>query len=221
MASVPLHKKIISNLINYLTCQIKKLGVEIKLGQKANFDTVKEVEPDVVVLATGATPTIPDIRGIGEGNVLTAMDILAGKEKVGEKVVILGGELVACDIAEFLAENDIKAVIVRRGPKVAASLSPFQRDGVLYKLGAKGVIMFKGCKYEKITKAGLVIFDAKGERQIIEADTIVIATGFRSDDELAKELTGKVNTFFRIGDCVEPRKIIDAIHEGSQVGYEI
>jgi hypothetical protein len=71
--------------------------------------------PDVVVLATGVVPFIPEIPGIDRDNVVLAEEVLAGKAQVGDRVVVVGGELVGCETAEFLADAGKKVTITRRG----------------------------------------------------------------------------------------------------------
>ncbi|MCJ7593790.1 MAG: hypothetical protein MUO52_03330, partial [Desulfobacterales bacterium] len=71
------------------------------------------------------------------------------------------------------------------------------------------------------TDKGLVLIDSDGKRQTIEADTIVIAAGSRGNIGLYEELKGKVPELYAIGDCKEPRDIMEAISEGAKAGTEL
>jgi pyruvate/2-oxoglutarate dehydrogenase complex dihydrolipoamide dehydrogenase (E3) component len=175
----------------------------------------------VVVLATGSTPFIPDIPSVRRDNVVLALDVLDGWEGVGDRVVVIGGELVGCETADYLAQKGKIVTIVRRGPSIAASVNPQARDNLLARLIKNGVTMLTGVRYEEITDRGLVITDKEGQRQTIEADTVVLATGAMQNTELVTELEGQDIALHLIGDCVTPGKIIDAIRDGARVGREI
>jgi 2,4-dienoyl-CoA reductase-like NADH-dependent reductase (Old Yellow Enzyme family)/thioredoxin reductase len=221
MAAVAPHKEVIGRLNKYMAAQLKKAGVQVSLGHEATAESVKAVKPEVIVLATGSTPFIPDIPNVRRDNVVLALDVLAGKEEVGNRVVVIGGELVACETADYLAQKGKTVTIMRRGPSMAANLNPLARDNLLARLTRNGVTMLTSVRYEEITDRGLVITDKEGKRQNIEADTIVLATGAIQNTELATQLEGQDIALHLIGDCVTPGKIIDAIKDGARVGREI
>lgn len=221
LAAVAPHKEVIIHLNKYMAGQLKKAGVQIVLGHEATAESVKAMRPEVVVLATGSTPFIPDIPGVRRDNVVLALDVLAGWERVGDRVVVIGGELVGCETADYLAQKGKIVTIARRGPSIAAGMNPRARDNLLARLIKNGVTMLTGVRYEEITDKGLVITDKEGQKQNIEADTVALATGAIPKTELTTELEGQDIALHFIGDCVTPGKIIDAIRDGARVGREI
>jgi 2,4-dienoyl-CoA reductase-like NADH-dependent reductase (Old Yellow Enzyme family)/thioredoxin reductase len=221
LAAVAPHKEVISRLNKYMAGQLKKAGVQVLLGHEVTAESVKAMRPEVVVLATGSTPFIPDIPSVRRDNVVLALDVLDGWEGVGDRVVVIGGELVGCETADYLAQKGKIVTIVRRGPSIAASVNPQARDNLLARLIKNGVTMLTGVRYEEITDRGLVITDKEGQRQTIEADTVVLATGAMQNTELVTELEGQDIALHLIGDCATPGKIIDAIRDGARVGREI
>jgi 2,4-dienoyl-CoA reductase-like NADH-dependent reductase (Old Yellow Enzyme family)/thioredoxin reductase len=221
VAAVAPHKEVISSLNKYMAGQLKKAGVQVLLGHEATAESVKKMRPEVIVLATGSTPFVPDIRGSRRGNVVLAVDVLAGKVEVGNRVVVIGGELVGCETADYLAQKGKTVTIMRRGSSMAANLNPRARDNLLARLTRNGITMLTSVRYEEITNRGLVIIDKEGKRQNIEADTIVLATGAIQNTELAAQLEGRGIALHLIGDCVTPGKIADAIRDGARVGREI
>jgi 2,4-dienoyl-CoA reductase-like NADH-dependent reductase (Old Yellow Enzyme family)/thioredoxin reductase len=221
LAAVAPHKEVISHLNKYMAGQLKKAGVQVLLRREVTAESVKAIRPEVVVLATGSTPFVPGIPSSRRDNVVLALDVLAGKEEVGNRVVVIGGELVGCETADYLAQKGKTVIIVRRGPSMAANLNPRARDNLLARLTRNGVTMLTGVRYEEITDKGLVITNKEGQRQNIEADTIVLATGAIQNTELAKQLEGQDIALHLIGDCVTPGKIADAIRDGARVGREI
>jgi NADPH-dependent 2,4-dienoyl-CoA reductase/sulfur reductase-like enzyme len=220
LATVPPHKDNLAPLAGYLSTQMEKRGVKVNVGVEATPELIKKAKPDAVILATGASPIVPDIPGIGRSNVLTAEQVLKG-QPVGEKVVVIGGELVGCETADFLAEKGKKVTITRRGPKMATLIGPGVREMLLGRLAALGVNMLTGVEYERITDKGLAITTKDGAKQTIEADTIVLAAGARPNRELLKALEGKVPEVYNIGDSAEPKKIADAIAEGYRVALKL
>jgi len=183
---------------------------------------VENEMPHSVILATGSMSLIPEIPGIGSSKVATSVDVLSGKTDVGQAVVVIGGELVGCETADFLSQRGRKVTVVRRGPEMASKMYPSNRHALLGRLKEKGVTLIGGVKaYEAITEEGLAIIDGQGERRTLKADTIVLATGAVPEDNLATAIEGKVGEVHLAGDCAQPRRILDAINDGVRLGREV
>ena len=218
-AALP-EKWAISDLQAYLVRQVEKAGVEVRLNSEATAAAVIEGNPDAVILATGSTPFVPDIPGISGDNVVLAEDVLARRREVGDTVAIIGGGLVACDAALFLAEQGKRVTMTEILPVIVENEIPSHRLHFLTNLVARGVAMLTSVKYERVTPKGLDIIDKEGNRRVIEADTVVLAAGSRPNSGLARELEGRVRVC-SVGDCVEPRLIMEAINEGARMGLEV
>jgi len=104
---------------------------------------------------------------------------------------------------------------------MATRLEQGVREIILKRLAAHGVTMLTGVKYEEVTDRGLTITTKEGERQIIEADAIVLAAGAKPNRRLSQALEGKVPEVYDIGDCTEPRGIAQAIADGYRIGRRI
>lgn len=222
IAAIPPHKHEINSTRGYLVHQLEKSTAEIKVGVEMTAQSIEEERPDAVIVATGVVPLIPQIRGIERTNVVSAEDILWTARETGESVIVIGGEMVACETAELLADQGKKVTVVRRGPKMAVKVGPVQRGRLLTRLREKGVTLMPGVQnYEEITDEGLTLIDKEGNTQTIKADTIVYAIGVKANKTLAEELEGKVPALYSIGDCVEPRDIMAAIDEGARVGCRV
>lgn len=220
-ATIPPHKDRLEPLSRYLETQVRKLGVKIVLGKEATAALVKRLKPEVVILATGVTPFTPEISGLNKAQAVQARDILDGKVEAGDRVVVIGGELVGCETAEFLADKGKRVTVTRRGPEMALGVAAGVRAFLLDRLLAKGVTLLTGVRYNEVTPQGLVLTTTEGETKTIEADTIVLAAGAIPDKKLLEELKGKVPEIYAIGDCVEPRTIRDAIADGFRIAWEI
>jgi len=213
-ASIPDFKQDYRILINYLSTQIKKLGVAIELGKEATPEQIQKMKPDVVFIATGSTPIIPEIPGADKAKVVTAIDVLLGRKEAGESVVAIGGGLVGCETALHLAQKGKKLTIVEILDSIARDI-PFANHMHLLKLLAdNNVKILTETSVAEIMDDSVVITNKYGKRSKLENDTVVLALGLRSNSGLEKALKDKVPEIYAIGDCVEPRKVLNAIWEG-------
>jgi len=213
-ASVPDFKQDYRRLMDYLSTQIKKLGVAIELGREATLEQIQKMNPEVVFVATGSTPIIPDIPGVKKKKVGTAIDVLLGRKEVGESVVVLGGGLVGSEIALHLARQGKKVTIVEILNSVAHDMFQMNRMHLLVLLADNNVKILTETTLVEILDDSVVIIDKNGNKSKIENDTVVLALGFKPNRELVEALKDKVPEIHAIGDCEEPRRVINAIWEG-------
>ena len=208
---------------DYLATQIKKQGVRIKLGSEVDFEKVDKAKPDAIIVATGARPVMPDIPGLKDAKSVIAWDVLANKTKVmDEDVVILGGGIVGCETAEFLARQGKKVTIVEMLPALAQDMEPLNRRVLLDELKKYAVAMLVGQKALEINdNTVMVVNTVTGERQSIQAGHVVVALGAEPDQSLAEALEGMSDKVYIIGDCLEPRTTLDAVKEGFLIGHGI
>lgn len=117
LPSVPDFKEDLRRLNNWYKTQLRKLGVEIKLETEVTPELVERENPDEVFVATGSNSIKPDVPGIERSNVVTAMDLLLGREKAGDSAVVIGGGLIGCETALWLAKQGRKVTIVEMLPE--------------------------------------------------------------------------------------------------------
>jgi 2,4-dienoyl-CoA reductase (NADPH2) len=227
-------------MVRYLKIQISKLGVKTNLGKEVDVSAIEEIKPDVVILATGGIPAVPEITGINKRSVISTPDLhrklkfylrflgprtLRWLTKfwmpVGKRVVIIGGGLHGCELAEFLVKRGRKVTIMDTAEAIGEGMIDFRLGLALDWFHKKGVTMITQVKDMEITDRGLVITTKEGDRQTIEADSIVPATPLAPNTGLLKGLEGKVPEIYAIGDCNEPRLIVDAIADGWNVARKI
>jgi 2,4-dienoyl-CoA reductase (NADPH2) len=227
-------------IVNYYNAQFKKLGVHVKLGTGIGGDEIKKMKPDVVVLAEGGKACIPEIPGINNKNVIKSSDIYGllkfyiryvGPKvlrsltrvwmPVGKSVVIIGGAIQGCQLGEFLVKRGRKVTIVDEGKEMGIGLASERKTRLFAWFRKKGVSLMPGIKLQEITDRGLVITDAEGKKQLLEADNVIPALPFTPADGLQKEVEKSVPEVYAIGDCINPAIIPDAISGGWQVGNKI
>jgi 2,4-dienoyl-CoA reductase (NADPH2) len=235
------HPEDVPMIVGYLEGQIKKLGVKVVTGKAADASTVEQVRPDVVFLATGASATIPPIKGIDRPNVVSGAALHKRLKRatrfaspytlrrltqfympLGENVVVIGGALQGCELAEFLVKRGRKVTIVEQSDMLGAGMV----DAVLFNLmiwfGKKGVEMISGVReYVEINDEGLVILDKEGVTRTLRADTFVSALPLTANDDLLPALEQRVAEVYTIGDCKEPGLIADAIGTGLRTAREV
>ncbi|MFC2046991.1 FAD-dependent oxidoreductase [Chloroflexota bacterium] len=212
-ASVPEFKTDIRNLISYLTTQIKKTGVKTIVTEVTN-QTITDGKFDTVIVATGGIPFIPNVPGISKASVVTALDVLGGA-KTDKNVVVVGGGLAGCDVALFLAEQGKEVTIVEMENEIARGWNISPRLAFFERLSKQDVRVRTGVHLAEVTDNSITVHDRRGIESEIKGDTVVLATGFIPNrgpfDELAQLPDLEV---YAVGDCVKPRMIFDAIHEG-------
>lgn len=216
-AVLPPYKEEWNTLISYLTTQMRRLKVEVRLNEEATAKLVEESKPDAVIVATGAVPIIPQIPGVEGKNVATAIDVLTGSKQVGQKVVIVGGGLIGCETAEFLDQKGKQVTILEMLPRIGDDIENFNRWVVVDRLTKAGLRMETEATVEAITERGVRVA-RNGGTEFFEADSVVIAVGMQCEKALAQELEGKVSLLYQVGACVEPRQVKQAIAEGFQAG---
>ncbi|HAR96381.1 MAG TPA: hypothetical protein DCR97_10535 [Deltaproteobacteria bacterium] len=186
-------------------------------------NTLMNMQPDAVILATGATPLRPDIPGIDRKCVATAEDVLTKRTKVWGTVVVVGGGMVGCETAEFVltrVEGVDRVVIVEMLGRIAGDVPATSRPFFLARLEKEGVEIHIHTTVKEITEGGVRV-DCKGDPQFIEADTVVLSVGFEPDSRLARGLEGRVSELYAVGDCLKPRTIREAMAEGFTVGMKV
>jgi len=215
LASASPYKEEIKNIAEYLLYQITQLGVRIKLREEGTLAVIREAKPDVVIVATGATPFVPEVPGVKRKNVILAWDLLAGKSKAeGKKVVVAGGGSVGCEAAEYLAREGKEVTLVEMLEEAAPDVDPFSKWFLIERFKKHGIKILTGAKIEEIADKAVSIVDGKHNRRTLETDSVVLALGSTSNKDLIEIMKRESQEFYAIGDCVEPRRIFDAIHEG-------
>jgi len=220
-------------MIRYLKRQIKQLGVKIQTGRELNAADIIATQPDAVIVATGGLPAAPEIPGIDRPNVVSTAALHRRLKfflrflgpgvlrwltrlwmPVGRRVVVIGGGLHGCELAEFLTRRGRQVTIVTAEANLGEGMVDVLMAYLFGWFQRKGVGMVSGVKQMEVTAAGLEIVTAEGERRVIAADTVIPALPLRPNMELYDSLKGKVPEIYAVGDCQEPLLIADAIGTG-------
>jgi 2,4-dienoyl-CoA reductase-like NADH-dependent reductase (Old Yellow Enzyme family)/thioredoxin reductase len=218
IAALPPFKGDIFPWIDYLINQVEKTGVKVELNMDATAEIVTTKKPDAVVIAAGGNPAMPDIPGIDKPNVVTAQDVLSGKVRAGQNVVIIGGGMVGCETGHYLAKQGKTVTIMEILKRMANDMFFMTRRRLMDELRNKKVTLLASTTCEEINEGGVLVTTAEGKKETIPADTIIIAVGYDANDRLYKALEGKIREIYCIGNSAKPRRILEANSEGYQAG---
>jgi hypothetical protein len=242
-ARQPYHAEI-RDATDYLITQVRKLGVELRLGTEADRGLIESLRPDAVVVATGSRPYLPghdsadgpnppiatdaslplsmggQIPGLDEPNVMAVDDVLDGGE-VGHRVVVLdrNAHWESCGTAEYLLERARDVEFITPLPFAGVDLEPSNAALFTQRVRRKGMRITANTDITAIDGRTVSLVDVNsGEQSVLTGvDTIVVAIGRRSNDRLFRELNGAMPVV-RIGDCLAPRFLQHATVEGDAIG---
>ena len=246
-AAMPPRRKDIDLLRTYLENVCKNQGVCFITGRKISADETEFLNSfDRIVVATGSKPVIPDIPVEEGADVVMSLDVLSGKKTTGRKVVVAGAGAVGTQVALSLAEegtpsaeavrsflmfgmdtpDNIAAMLNKGtktvslvGKKIGKGIGPGTKFSMIARIKQLGVNQYKGFHVIEIKQNGACLEDGEGNREFVDADTVVIALGTTPDNELYEKLKGlgmkaELNV---IGDAQKSGYISDAM----EAAYEL
>lgn len=241
LAAKPPRREEFGELPRWLERQLPKAGVKIELEKHAEAASVAAFAPDVLVAASGARPETPEhIPGWNLPHVTNIYDLLGGTSRAGERVLVLGSDTQSVETAEWLAEQG-KTVYLISGAPVQAWESP--ENALANDVnGFTGRYVMMGFVRERVTflpfmmvkaiEKDAVLLSKTGEQhpctthtrigelcdERLPVDTVVIHLRMRPVRDWMNGLANGVPEIHLIGDCLEPRKAIDAMADGGRVG---
>lgn len=229
--------------VKYLGTQLKKEGVEVHMNSEVTPELVKREKPDVLIVAAGAAHTECNVTGADSGKVIKA-DKLHGMLKfflrffssaqmeklsrlwmpVGKTVVVMGGTLHGCELAEFLTKRGRKVAMVHNGPEAELG-DRMTIDDLMHLwpwLKQKHVPVYSDIDYKEIVDKGLII-QQKRDKQVylIEGKNVIPTQEWAPNSAFVDQFKGLVDEIQVIGSCREPGLIVDAMKEGAKVGYAV
>jgi 2,4-dienoyl-CoA reductase (NADPH2) len=243
-------KKEFLNVVKSLKNRLEISGVRIKLKTTLTSKMVEEGQPDILAVASGARPIEIKVPGITQLHVVNAWDVLNGMvPDIGKQVVIVGGSATGCETALLVASlgvidpdtftfllyhsaedfNRVRNLLYSAGRKItvidilermAVNVGISTRWSLIKSLRLMGVELRPKTKLVEITKDSVIV-DTELGRESIPADTVIIAVGSQSVDNLVKEVKRDRIEVITIGDAKEPRKITDAVREGFDMALKV
>ncbi len=218
LGSVSGFKKELLNLIRFQKRQIEKHGVHLHLGHCATVETIGQLNPEVVILATGSVPLSPPVPGIRKAIVTPLAEIFVDDLPDRKRLVVIGGGATGCEAALHLAELGCQVTIVEQLPRIGERIESITRKVLLSRLRAHGVQMLTRSALCRVEDDGVIVTGPNRAERHIPAERVVIAVGSRPDNQLHRALKNLEVEIHQIGDCREPRSVKAAVHEGAILG---
>lgn len=216
-------KKEVRELNAWYQNELNRLPVKIHVGEAVSVKQLKSMNADVIILATGSVPIMPNVPGIDDKKVINCMEAFAHPEKVGQNVVVIGGGLVGCEMALDYAQEGKNVTVVEALPKIlsAGIPSPIPNGQMIPDLFEYHHVNVLENHMLSAVENGKAILDCNGQKKELLADSIVIAVGFRPAISMAQELQGCGATVYEIGDEQQVSTILHAVWDGYEVGNNI
>jgi len=215
------HYKIeVARYLEYLKKQLDKSDIRLLLNREATKESVASLNPDRIIIAIGAELSSPPIKGIEKKSVIDCLSAIAHPEKVKDRVVIIGGGVVGIELALGLGAEEKKQVTV-----IEATDQIARTANMLYSIAINQTLrsntdtieVLKQTKCLEINDKGVLV-EKEGKERLIEADTVILATGLRPKTEEAHSFYGITPYTDMAGDVNMPRLILEATYEGYSLG---
>ena len=219
--SIPGHKKELRSLIRFQKKQIEKFGVRCHLNHEVKTKDIQALNPEVVILATGSLPAIPPVDGIDSAIVLTFEHVLNEAPPPFKQAVIIGGGATGLELALHLTGYGCRVTVVEMLSIIGEGLEAMTKKVLLGKLKENGVKILTETKLMRIESTGVVVSRGNGNKMLIEAERVILATGTRPCNHLYQKAKSLGYEIHQIGDCLEVRNAKAAIYEGAVLGRRI
>ena len=198
----------VAQLNDYFRHEMKRLAIDVRLNTEVSAQELKDSGADAIILATGSVPVMPrSIPGIDREKAVSGVDALLGRKQVGEKVVVVGGGLVGCEIAYGYAKEGKQVTVVEALDEILKlnNVPGMNKTFLLDAFDYYHVSTRTSTKLAAVTDEGAIVEHEDGSRETLPADTVVLSIGYRPVKGLAEALK----------DC--PAQVLE-IGDGSQVG---
>ena len=196
IAAYPTGKGQLTEAIRSMIVKCRQAGVDLRCGVEADEMLLRSLAPDAIILATGSTPLILPIPGLSDCGYVTAQDMLDGKAPMGKCVLVVGGGMVGCEAAEYLAERGHQVAVIEMKDIIAADVTPENRRYMFENFEENRVLLRPGAKVTQFYADGVDYALADGTTDSLRGyDNIVLAMGSRSNTalkETAEKVAGQV-----------------------------
>ena len=196
IAAYPTGKGQLTEAIRSMIVKCQQAGVDLRCGVEADEMLLRSLAPDAIILATGSTPLILPIPGLSDCGYVTAQDMLDGKAQMGKNVLVVGGGMVGCEAAEYLAERGHQVTVIEMKDVIAADVTPENRRYMFENFEENHVLLRPGAKVTQFYADGVDYALVDGSTGSLRGyDNIVLAMGSRSNTALkdtAEKVAGQV-----------------------------
>ncbi len=221
-AAYPMGKGELATMTSSYRANIEELGVEIHLGTTVTEDVIQEVKPDSVIIATGAKPLMPPIKGIDQNHVVTAEDVLLGKVDISDgPIVVCGGGEVGGETAQYMSEKNSNITLIEMQPDILNDMMTMTKICLTEMLDAGRVQIKTNYKVKEITENAVICEDAEGTEVSFEASQVVSAFGYKAYNPLEEIAKANCTEVHVVGGAVKAGNAMTATKEGYEVALRL
>ncbi|MFH2059187.1 MAG: FAD-dependent oxidoreductase [Pseudomonadota bacterium] len=213
----------LNDILEFFKHELEDYKVQVLFNTQLSLELINEINPDKVILATGSLPKMPVIKGLftTKMDLVTNVDVIKGKEDVGNKVIVLGGGMTGLITADFLADQGKEVVVLNRQKSFATEMASNDRYYLRERLKTNHVALYKNVSIKRFTDDGVVFKANAGETTLTGFDAVVISEQHEAIRE-AKKLERKTQAkFYLIGDAKSPRHLMYCISEAQEIAESI
>ena len=201
--------------------RLRELGVTVKLSIDADADVVRAYDPEIVVVATGARPRIPDLPGVALPTVVAATDVLTGAATPGRRVVVISEDDRAAPlaVADHLGGAGHQVTLMYQSPAPSAQVGKYSIGSVLARLDRDGVRMLPMTRAVGFEPGVVHVANCYSNRRwrLEGVDTVVLACGSLSNDAIYHQLRRQHPNVHRLGDAYAPRRLSFATSQAREL----
>ncbi|MBT3311057.1 MAG: FAD-dependent oxidoreductase [Desulfobacterales bacterium] len=249
IAAKPPHKSELLEFIRYYRAMLIKYDIPLHLNTEVDVDLIKKINPDHIIIGEGAVPIVPPINGADDPSVMDSWDVLKNDPGLGKNVAVIGGGAVGLetamfvslkgtispDVLHFLFSYDAVSIerlkeLVFNGssnvtvfemlPKAGQGVGRSTKWILMGNIKKHGITLHTNAKVTSI-KDGLITFEKDDKEEQMQFDNVIMAAGSKSVTKLSDEVKNLGIPFDRVGDCVNPEKLDNAIHGGFLAAVKI
>ena len=215
------HKEEFLDIIRHLALMVRRTGIELHLSTQVTPEMVLSAHPDVIIIATGGIPLTIPFPGLEETRWLLASDLLDGTDQVETPTAfVIGGGLVGLESSDYLAARGKRVTLVEMLPETGTDMDALAKAMLLGRLKKQGVAVHTRTMVTGLT-TNEALAQQDGNAIHFPIETVIMAVGVRPNRDLAGTLEHSGLEIRVIGDAFQPRKALEAIWEGFEVGLKI
>ena len=200
-------------------CQ--EVGVDIRLNTSVNKEYAESINADAIIVAAGSEAFLPQIKGLDGNNVISINNYHHEKDKVTDKVIVLGGGLAGCEVAIHFAREGKQVKLVEMNSELSPDANVRHRPLLLAEIEKCGIEVYKNHKALEVNENGVVCLNKDGENSLVEGTSVVCALGQRARRDIVDELWNSAPIVSQIGDCVKVSTITTAIYQGHHAAMDV
>jgi 2-enoate reductase len=204
--------------------EMERLGIQIVLNHEVSAEELDAETTDAVVLAVGSSPRMIPLKGNGTDKVKDCLSAILYEDELKKNAVIVGGGQIGCEMALSIKKSGRNATVVEALPEIlssGAAVPAMNKTALKMLMQENGIRTLTSTRLDRVDETGVIVLNAQGEEEHIDADDVVISVGMRSNPSLLKELRAKGIVAYEIGDGSKVGDIHSAIRSAFEIAREI